>query len=109
MVKRDYGVHGPRITWWGYCMMIEIYGEVTIFMADSRHPNTSVTTTKVDQLITVTTQAGITTQDRRLGLGITSSPNGPTDCNYERLHGATGWSTPVMKLGIVRLVPCKPL
>ncbi len=46
-------------------------------MVDSRHPNTSVTTTKVDQLITVTTQAGVTTQNRRLGLGITSLPNGP--------------------------------
>lgn len=43
-----------------------------LVMVDSRHPNTSVTTTKVDQLITVTTQAGVTTQNRRLGLGITS-------------------------------------
>ena len=51
-------------------------GDVGI-MVDSRHPNTSVSTTKADQLITVTTQAGVTTQDRRLRLGITSSPDGP--------------------------------
>lgn len=67
-------------------------------MANSRHLNNSVTTTKVDQPIIVTTQAGVTTQDRKLGLGITSSTNGPTDRNW--LHEATGWSAPVMKLGI---------
>ena len=50
---------------------------LTPVMVDSRHPNTSVTTTKVDQLIPITTQASVTTQDRRLGLGITSSPDGP--------------------------------
>ena len=49
----------------------------TAVMVDSRHPNTSVITTKADQLITVTTQAGVTTQDRKLRLGITSSPDGP--------------------------------
>ena len=49
-----------------------------IVMVDSRQPNTSVITTKPDQLITVTTQAGVMTQEgRRLRLGITSSPDGP--------------------------------
>lgn len=52
-----------------------------LVMVDSRHPNTSVTTTKVDQLTTVTTQAGVTTQKRRLGLGITHYRMAPTDYN----------------------------
>ena len=46
-------------------------------MVGSRPPNTSVITTKADQLITVTTQAGLTTQDRTLGLGITSITGWP--------------------------------
>ena len=49
----------------------------TSVMVDSRPPNTSVITTKADQLITVTTQAGLTTQDRTLGLGITSITGWP--------------------------------
>lgn len=63
----------------------------SIVMVDSRQPNTSVIATKLDQLIIVTTQAGVTTQGyRRLMLGIASSPNGPLssrlDC-IERLVG----------------------
>ena len=41
-------------------------------MVDSRQPNTSVVATKADM-----TQAGVTTQDRRFRLGITSSADGP--------------------------------
>lgn len=52
-------------------------GPVLGVIVDSRHPNTSVTTIKVDQPNTITTQAGVTTQDRRLVVGITSSPDGP--------------------------------
>lgn len=50
-------------------------------MIDSRHSNT-----KVDQLITVTTQAGITIKGRRLRLGITSSPDGPTRATEYSAH-----------------------
>ena len=39
-------------------------------MIDLRHPNTSVITTKADQLITVTTKTGVTSKGRRLRLGI---------------------------------------
>ena len=62
-------------------------------MVDSRHPNISVITTKADQLITVTTQAGVTTQDRRSRLGIISSPDGPHRLqlgSIERLVGQLG-------------------
>lgn len=44
-------------------------------MVDLRQPNTSFITTQPDQLITVTTQA--VQENRRLRLGITSSPDGP--------------------------------
>lgn len=50
--------HGQRITWLGNYMMSRIHGEEIIFMVDSRHSNNSVTTTKVDQRITVTYDSG---------------------------------------------------
>ena len=46
-------------------------------MVDSRHLNTSLIPTRADQLIAVTTQAGVTAQDKRPRLGITSSTNCP--------------------------------
>ena len=43
-----------------------------IVMVDSRQPNTSVITTKPDQLITVTTQVGVTTQEDQAGNNLIS-------------------------------------
>ena len=62
-------------------------------MVDLCHPNTSIITTKVDQLITVTTQAGVTTQDRKISLRIALSPDGPQELqlgSIERLVGQLG-------------------
>ena len=59
-------------------------------MVGSRHPNTSVIPTTADKLIAVTTQAGVTTQDKGPRLGITSSTDGPHSlylCYIERLVG----------------------
>ena len=53
------------------------YPRSVAVMVDSLHPNASVIPTKADQLIAVTTQAGVTTQDKRPRLGITSSTDGP--------------------------------
>lgn len=53
---------------------------VIFIIVDSRHPNTSVTTAKADQLVTITTQAG---------------NNFIVQCNLRiaaRPDRATGWS-----------------
>ena len=63
-------------------------------MVDLRQSNSSIITTKPDQLITITTQAGVTSQeDRRPRLGISSSPYGPQSSGLgciERLVGQLG-------------------
>lgn len=65
-----------------------------IVMVDSRQPNTSIITTKPDQLITVTTQVGVTTQ---AGDNLISG----WPLIAARLLWATGWSAPVVKLVVI--------
>ena len=108
-------------------MMMMISVSTPAITVDSRHPNTSVISTKADQRITVTTQADVKTHDRRhklemasstdnlhssqlgcmsdwlvsstMQLRITSRPNQGTSCSG--ISGLmTGSSARVVKLGI---------
>lgn len=63
-------------------------------MVDSRHPNISVITIKADQLITITTQAGVTIQDKRFRLVITSLQDGPHGSQLGSIDRLVGQKNP---------------